>query len=323
MNEFQQFVVAFDFGRPWFLLLLPALGPLLWLLGRPGPVPAVRFSSVALLRSVAVPGPRLRPHAFRAAAKLGVLILLVVALAQPRIDRGVFEQEAEGIDIMLVLDISFSMEATDLRRDGQPASRFEVVRNIVGEFIERREFDRVGVIGFARDAYLVSPLTLDKDWVRQCMEYVEFQGGTNIGGGMDAATRFLSASESSTRIAILLTDGGQTVGTDPSEAIPRAKEAGIRFYTAAIVSPQRNNPTIAAAHPLADVARETGGQFFLASDSEALRAIYDQIDKLESTTFRQSRSSAYQDLFPWLVIPAFTLLIVGELYRSLVRKEIR
>jgi Ca-activated chloride channel family protein len=232
-----------------------------------------------------------------------------------------FEQEAEGIDIMLVLDISFSMEATDLIKDGKPASRFEVVRDIVGEFIERREFDRVGVIGFAKETYLISPLTLDKNWVRQCMEYVEFGGGTNIGGGMDAATRFLSTSESSTRIAILLTDGGQTTGTDPSEAIPRAKEAGIRFYTAAIVSPRRNNPEAAAKDPLGVVARETGGQFFMASDSDALRAIYQQIDKMESTKFRQNRTSAYQDLFPWLVIPAFALLVGGGLYRQFIRKE--
>lgn len=322
MSDLLRTLQAFDFGRPGFLLLLLALIPLAFLFRKPRSLPSIRFSSVSLVKSLLAGKPQAAPVGFRPFLELVVLGLIIIALAQPRIDRGVFEQEADGIDIMLVVDISKSMENPDFLKDGKPATRYEVLHDILIDFINKREFDRIGVIGFAQEPYLISPLTLDKDWIRQCMEHIEFHGGTNIGGAMDAATRFLQESESDTKIAILLTDGYHNKGTDPAEATPRAKEAGIRFYTAAIVPPAQNNARTITTHPLGEVARETGGQFFAASDADGLRSLYTQIDRFETTEFRQSRSAAFQDLSPWFAGAALAVLVAGGCYRAFYRRTL-
>jgi len=154
------------------------------------------------------------------------------------------------------------------------------------------------------------------------MEHIKFHGGTNIGGAMAAATQFLQNSESDTKIAILLTDGYHNDGTDPAEAMPRAQQAGIRFYTAAIVPPSQNNARTIATHPLGEVARETGGQFFVASDGDGLRSLYAQIDRFETTQFRQTRSAVYQNLFPWFAGSALAILIAAGPYRAFCRRSL-
>ena len=235
------------------------------------------------------------------------------------------------MDIMLVLDVSGSMKAEDFTIGNRAASRISVVKKVTEEFIEKRPNDRLGIIAFAGRPYLVSPLTLDHDWLLQNMDRVQIglvEDSTAIGSAIaSAANRLRGDKNAKSRIIILLTDGENNAGRiSPATAAEAAKAIGAKIYTigagsdgnARIPTGQRNffgqmmyqevGPLNATA--LKQIAEIGNGQFFRATDTRSLKEIYAQIDKLEKSSFEMKQYRQYRDLFPWFLAAGAGLLLV-------------
>ena len=163
------------------------------------------------------------------------LALLIVAFARPRHGKGSSEIEASGIDIVLTLDVSGSMEALDFELEGKPVNRLEVVKNVVGKFVGQRPNDKLGMVAFAGRPYLVSPLTLDHEFLGKRLADVKMgqvEDGTAIGSAIASSVDHLKDSTAKSRIIILLTDGVNNAGAvNPLTAAEAAKALGIKIYT--------------------------------------------------------------------------------------------
>lgn len=317
------------FLYPSFLWLL-ALLPLLALLrGRRGPVAAVQFSSADIARQVARE-TRSRAGKWLAPLKLLALALLIGALARPQFGRSSSTVEASGVDMILALDCSGSMESLDFKLDNQPASRIEIVKSVVSKFIDGRPNDRIGLIGFAGAPYLVSPLTLDHDWLQQNLERVQIgtvEDGTAIGSALATSVNRLREQPGKSKIIVLLTDGQNNMGKImPETAAQAAKAMGVKVYTIGAgvrgeapvpVTDAFGNKRLAMAKvdvdeaTLQKIAAETGGKFFRATDTQSLKNIYGEIDRMEKTTHQLKRFEHQGELFAWAVLPALALLGAG------------
>ncbi len=317
------------FLYPNFLWLL-ALLPLLALLrGRRGPVAAVKYSSADIARQVA---RETRSRAGRWFAPLSLLALgcIIVALARPQLGRSNSTVEASGIDMILALDCSGSMEALDFKLDGQPANRIDIVKSVVAKFIEARPNDRIGLIGFAGAPYLVSPLTLDHDWLEQNLERVQVgavEDGTAIGSAIATSVNRLRDQPGKSKVIVLLTDGQNNMGQiTPQTAAEAAKALGVKIYTIAAgvrgeapvpVTDAFGNKRLAMAQvdvdegTLKKIAAETGGKFFRATDTESLKHIYGEIDRMEKTTHQMKKFEGQRELFAFAVLPALAFLGTG------------
>src|ERR1700733_12554733 len=203
--------------------------------GRRGPVAAIEFSDVGLAREVA------RKSRTRAGGWLWLLPLLagalmIVGLARPQRSHSNTTVTANGIDIVLGLDVSGSMQALDFLVDNRRVNRIEVVKSVVSKFIEERPNDRIGLIAFAAAPYLVSPLTLDHDWLQQNLERVGTamgaDDGTAIGSAIAASVNRLRMTPAKSKVVILLTDGMNNTGKiSPLAAAEAARALGVKVYT--------------------------------------------------------------------------------------------
>ena len=215
----------------WLLLLLPLLA--LWR-GRKGPVAAIEYSNTALARQVARQA-RSRSGRWLNTLRLASIALLVVALARPQLGRSSTVVQASGVDIMLALDVSGSMEALDFKLSGQPANRVDVVKSVVAKFIEARPNDRIGMVAFAGAPYLVSPLTLDHDWLLQNLDRVRIgivEDGTAIGSAIAIGVNRLRDQPGKSKVLVLLTDGQNNAGkVTPQTAAEAARAMGVKVYT--------------------------------------------------------------------------------------------
>jgi len=308
----------------WLLALLPLA--LLWR-GRRGAVAAVQYSNVSLARQVA---RQTRSRAGDWVWMLPILAgaLMVVGLARPQLSHGRADVQASGIDIMLALDVSGSMQALDFKVNGQPVNRIEVVKSVVSKFIDARPNDRIGIVAFAGLPYLVSPLTLDHDWLQQNLGRVQVAGvedGTAIGSAIADCVNRLRDTPAKSKIIVLLTDGMNNSGKiSPAAAAEAAKAMGVKVYTIAAgvrgdapvpVKDDQGNTQIVMAKvdvdeaTLQKIAAETGGQFDRATDTDSLKDIYANINGLEKSKETVHHYEHYQDLFAWALIPA--LLVLG------------
>ena len=218
---------ALTFARPWLLLLLLAVPLLAYLRGKRGPAAALTFSSTASLRAIG------KQSAARAGKILRSLLLaslavFVIALARPQLGKSLTQIEASGIDIILVLDVSGSMLTKDFTIGGQEATRVDAIREVTRKFIEGRPNDRIGIIAFAGRPYVVSPMTLDHDWLLQNLDRVRIglvEDGTAIGSAMAAAANRLNDKRSKSRVLVLLTDGENNAGKVPPNTAAEAVKA--------------------------------------------------------------------------------------------------
>jgi len=307
----------------WLLGLLPLLA--LWR-GRKGRVAAVEYSSVEVARTVAR-HTRSRPGRWSTGLYLLVAALLILGLARPQWQQGRAEVQASGVDLMLALDVSGSMEALDFTLNGQPQSRVEVVKSVVSRFIEARPDDRIGLVAFAGAPYLVSPLTLDHDWLKQNLDRVRIgliEDSTAIGSALTACVNRLRDQPSKSRIVVLLTDGMNNAGKVlPQTAAEAARAMGVKVYTIAAgtrgeapmpVKDQFGNQQIVMAkvdvdeETLKKIAAETGGKFFRATDTDSLKNIYAEIDRMEKTTRPVKKFEQHTELFAFAVVPGLMLL---------------
>jgi Ca-activated chloride channel homolog len=307
----------------WALTLLPLV--MLWR-GRRGPIAAIQYSDVGIARAVARrTRSRIGNWVWLPAVFVGVF--MIVGLARPQRGHSRTEVTANGIDIVLGLDVSGSMQALDFLIDNQRVNRIEVVKSVVGKFIDERPNDRIGLIAFAGAPYLVSPITLDHDWLQQNLERVTIGGvddGTAIGSAIAAAVNRLRTTPAKSKVVILLTDGMNNTGKiSPLAAAEAARALGVKVYTIGVgvrgkapvpVRDEAGNMRLVMAQvdvdekTLQTVADQTGGKFYRATDTDSLQKIYEQINRLETTAQTVQKFEHYDELYPWALLPALAIL---------------
>lgn len=333
MSWWQQF----EFVFPWLLPLL-VVPPLLWFMrlrqSRNREV-SLRLPSTRSIAGLSSWRSTLRP--FLPLLRIAALSALIIALARPRLDLSEESVTAEGIDIVLTMDLSTSMGATDF----QP-NRLEVAKKVARDFVSQREFDRIGLVVYAGEAYTKSPLTVDKEIIDRFiseLEMGEITDGTAIGTGLATAVNRLKDSETASKIIILLTDGENNAGYhSPELAAELAKEFNIRVYTIGVGSGQE---TLMPSSPLPNgrytfkptrgsvddkllsfIAETTNGRYFRARDTEELESIYDYIDELEKTEIETTVFKRYEEQFGRFLLIGLGLLFLETLLRYTVLKTV-
>jgi len=329
----------FQFQYPWLLGLLVLLPVYSFLRGRSGKLAALRFPSADIARAA---GATARAAAGRLLLFLRLLAvaLCIVALAGPRFANDHTETQASGIDIMLVLDLSWSMMALDMGAPDERVSRFDIASEVLEDFVRKRTSDRLGLIVFSAVPYLASPLTLNHDWLIDNLHRLHVgmirDLGTAIGDATAAgAKRLKEIKDSKSRIMILLTDGDNNKGKlDPLPAAQLAAALGAKIYAIGIGIEQPCNlpafdpatgnfrldangnviPTLllqpANYTVLEKMADLSGGKFYRATNQRELENIYNQIDRLEKSEVKLRRFATYEPLFEWPLLAALGFLTI-------------
>ncbi len=326
----------YDFHSPYFLLLLLAL-PLMWWIKNKSksrtPDPEMRFPHVGSLSGISSFKSILLKYLY-IFRYLG-LALLIIAMARPRLVLKEEEVKAEGIDIMMIMDLSSSM----LARDFQP-DRLTVSKEMAKRFIDKRTYDRVGLVVFAGESFTQSPLTTDHRIVKEFMSSLEsgiMEDGTAIGMGLASAVNRLKESESKSKVVILLTDGVNNAGyIKPMTAAEIAKELNVKVYTIGVgtmgnavapISKRSNGSYVFGVSRveideelLTEISKLTGGQYFRATNEAGLERIYAEIDRLEKTEIDVSVFKRYSEEFrKFLFFGLLFLLIEWILKNTLLR----
>lgn len=324
-----------EFTSPWFLLLLiPVFGWLIYLFSDQGKR-QIKLQFSHLPESISYMTWKTVMASFWKYLRPVSLIFLTLALARPGQTLKEEETKAEGIDIFMVMDVSYSM----LSRDFQP-DRLEVSKQTAQEFVSNRPYDRFGLAVFSGESFTMSPLTTDRSLVTAHLASLQtgmLKDGTAIGMGLANAVNRLKDSESVSKIAILLTDGENNAGyIDPLKAAQLAAEFGIKVYAIGVGShgyaeaPVRSlgngkfiygNAFVRIDEKLLrEITSLTGGQYFRAADEQALKSIYEEIDKLEKTEVEISVLHRYIDKFrPFVLIGLLLLLLDWVGYRTILR----
>jgi Ca-activated chloride channel family protein len=313
---------------PWLLLLLGLLPLLLPWGRRPERQASVRYPTLAILQALA-PGGAGRRRAILGVLRTVALILVVVALARPQLGTALTRVHREGVDIVLAVDLSGSMLAEDFTLGSERASRVDVVKSVVKDFIAARPEDRIGLVLFAARPYTQCPLTLDHGWLMQNLDRAKvgmIEDGTAIGSAIATAVNRLRSSTAKTKFVVLLTDGQNNAGRiTPQTAADAAAALGIKVYTVGAGTrgvapyPARDLFGNKVYRPmqvdidedtLKKIASTTHARYFRATDTASLRQIYQEIDRSEKTPFEAPEFLDYHELYPWLVWPAMALLLL-------------
>lgn len=322
----QDIMDSFRFADPqllWLLLILPLLA---WLRGKSGQAPALLFSSVSAVQLIAA-SRKVSPGSLLVLLRLAAVGLLIIALARPQWGRTNAETEASGIDILLAVDISGSMQALDFKLKGREANRLDVVKSVVAKFISERPSDRIGLVAFAGRPYLVCPLTLDHDWLRQRLNSLRIgmiEDGTAIGSAIASGVNRLRDQQAKSRILILLTDGVSNAGKiAPLAAAEAAAVMKIKVYAVGAgrrgvaplpVEDQFGRTRMVQAkvdideETLTKVAALTKAKYFRATDTASLARIYEEINAMETTVRKTRHFSNHRELFAWPALAALLLL---------------
>ena len=330
----------FSFAHPWLLLLLLGIPVLAWLKGKFGGTAAVTFSTTSMLAEIGS-RQRNRAGAFLAGLSYLALALFIIALARPQLGRVTTRVQATGVDIMLVLDVSRSMLAEDFTIGNSRANRIDAVKIVTEQFIRERPNDRIGIVAFAGRPYLVSPLTLDHDWLIRNLERLRIglvEDGTAIGSAIASAANRLKDKEAKTKLIVLLTDGDNNAGkVQPLTAAEAAKALGIRIYTIGAGTEgeapfplqnafgrtvYRNVLVKFDEKTLGEIATITSGQYFRATDTNSLRKIFSEIDKMEKTKIEVERTAQYRDLFQYVLIPGIACLLLEILLSQTIWRRL-
>lgn len=318
---------AYELARPWalWLLFLPVLALLL--------PPARRLAGSALrlpfeLPGAATAGTRSRLAAPRLLVVLPIWLLLCLAAAQPQRLGDVEAPPSSGRDLMLAVDVSGSMAAEDMQIAGRRVDRLTAVKRVLGDFLERRAGDRVGLILFGQSAYLLTPLTFDRVHVRYQLEtsVIGMAGReTAIGDAIGLGVKRLRERGDGERVLILLTDGVHNAGAlDPERATQLAIAEKVRVHTigmggdggsASVFGLQIATPGAEIDEAgLRRIADSTGGRYFRARDTRELAGIYAELDRLEPVEQAAEPLRPRYELFQWplalALLLGLTLLLV-------------
>ena len=320
------------FGHPYFLLLLLLLPLAAWLKGKHGQPPAFVYSSVQLVRGI-LNITQTRSGAFLAALRWLTLAVLLIALAQPRLTRSETRITASGVDIVVALDMSGSMASEDFEVGRQRLSRLAMAKEVLKKFIDKRPNDRIGIVAFATQAYIASPLTLDHEFLLQNLERLELgtidDTRTAIGSAFSTAINRLRELKSKSKIVILMTDGQNNAGkVAPLTVAEAAQTLRVKAYTIGVgmrgmaPMPQfwggrkvgyQMQPVDIDEDTLQKIAKMTGGNYYRADNAQKFQAIYAEIDKLEKTEAEVKKFAHHDELFAWLIPPGLGLLLLEVL----------
>lgn len=261
---------------------------------------------------------------------------VVLALARPQLENVIVERKAEGIDIIMVMDISTSMLAEDLL-----PNRFESAKTTAINFVQKRVSDRIGLVIFAGQSYTVCPPTLDYNLLSKLLSQIEMgvvEDGTAIGMGLATAVNRLKNSEAKSRVVIVLTDGQNNAGEiDPVTAADLAVTYGIKIYSIGagtkgtarypiqdpIFGKRYQNVQVDIDEPmLTSIANMTGGKYYRATDSKSLQAVYDEINLLEKTKVDELIYTDYEELYAYFLWPGIALFALSFLLsKTILRTE--
>jgi Ca-activated chloride channel family protein len=328
------------FAHPYVLLLLPLLPVLAWLKGKHGQQSAFLYSSVQLVKSVANLGHS-RAGRILAAMRWLVLALFIIGLARPQKVESEMAVKASGVDIVVALDLSGTMESEDFTLRGQRVNRLTIAKDVLKKFVERRPGDRIGLVAFAGKAYIAAPLTLDHPFLEQNIDRLNLhtiEDGTAIGSALSAAVNRLRELPSKSKIVILMTDGQNNAGKIPPLTAAEAAQAlKVKVYTIGVGTkgtapmPTQNVfgqrvyvqvPVDIDEDSLKAIAAKTGGKYYRADSSETLRAIYEEIDQLEKTEVEMKTYVKVEELFSWAVGPGLLLLLLEVLLGHTVWRKL-
>ena len=327
------------------LIVVPLLIIALWWLYRQVIVPVVRFSDFKHGFSAGIQDMRqtfsIKALPILKVVRFIVITLLIVTLARPQLSQSREHRFAEGIDILLVLDISESMRAEDFEGMNRIQTAKSVINAMLQKRLTHRENDRIGLVVFAGESFTLCPLTLDYQVLAELLGDVkigQLEDGTAIGDALATATQRLRASESKTKIVILLTDGENNAGSiNPGTAASLAQSFGIKIYTIGMGKEggaripyadmtfgkrYREVLTYLDEDTLKQIAQTTGGRYFRAIDTQSLKQIYAEIDRFEKTEFKTVNTVAYKELATYFLIPAVLLLGIEILLSNTVLRKI-
>lgn len=317
------FFNSLTFAQPWWLLMLPMLTPLFFLRGKSGSPASITFSSLSILVSLGQK-PKRAPGALAFALMVLAIACAIVALARPQKQNKISNRKASGIDIVLAIDISYSMEIVDFQLNNRRVQRIAAAKATAEKFIQQRPNDRIGIVAFSGRPYVTSPITLEHEWLvdqlRELRPGLVREQGTAIGSAIAAAATRLHDREAKSKVVILVTDGSNNSGRlSPVEAADLAAKLGIKVYTVAIGTEEGRLRNGMQSHPqkefdtetLKKIARATGGEYYRVRDTERLRETFDSIDQLEKTDVTQHSIVTAEEYFPWFVTASLALSIAA------------
>lgn len=321
-------------GYLWLLLIIPVLA-VFYIFRQQRTSPALRFSSLMQFSEIPRPVRQYLRHILFV-FRMIIIALLIIIISRPQSTDYWEDVSTEGIDIMMVMDISSSMLARDFKPD-----RLEASKNVATEFISGRPYDRMGLVIFSGESFTQCPLTTDHAVLINLMREMEsgmIEDGTAIGLGLATAVNRIKESEAKSRVIILLTDGVNNRGEiAPITAAEIAKTMGVRVYTIGVgsrgVAPYpvqtvagiryRNMPVEIDEEVLQEIADMTGGQYFRATDNQSLDKIYEEIDMLEKSKINvQEYSRKREEYMPLAIIMSALLLLEILLRYTVLRKYI-
>ncbi len=329
----------FEFAWPWVFLF----APLPWLLRRLLPAAdsgeaALNISFIAELQNLSGQRARTRLPGWRQQLPFVLLwALLLLATARPQWLGAPLPMPASGRDLLLAVDVSGSMDYADMRWEDQQISRLSLVKHLLGDFIEGRQGDRVGLILFGSRAYLQSPLTFDRQTVRFWLDEAQQNIAgpqTAIGDAIGLAVKRLRQRPADSRVLVLVTDGANNSGElDPLLAARLAADEQIRIYTIGIgADPQEDgvlgmfgfNPSLDLDETsLRAIAETSGGEYFRARDSQELQRIEATLDRLEPVAQKPTLARPSLPLYPWPLSAALLLsllLVARTLWPDLAQR---
>ena len=319
----------------WLLLILP--GALAWHFFTWKKKQAVlKMPSLSVFKGVSSIWSKIYPFLF--IIRLIAIGLIIIAISRPQtVDISTRTKTNKGIDIVMAIDVSSSMLSQDLKPD-----RLTALKRVAETFVEDRTSDRIGLVVYAGESYTKTPITSDKSIVKRSLREISFQGliedGTAIGMGLATSVNRLKDSRAKSKIIILLTDGVNNSGfIDPKIATELAVEFGIKTYTIGLGS---NGTAIAPVgilpngnfkygltkveideELLKEIANETGGIYFRATDNQKLKEIYDEINKLEKTEIEEFKYYNYTEKYRFLVLIAIVLIIFEWIAKNTLFKS--
>ncbi len=325
----------FEFLNPeflWLLVLIPALA-IWYFIFRKNDSAALTIASTKGFTVAPSIVSKLKP--MLAVLRLTAITLLIIALARPRIvEVSSHTKTNKGIDIVMAIDVSASMLARDLK-----PNRLEALKTVANEFVIQRPNDRIGIVVYAGESFTKTPITSDKRIVRNTISEIKWgdlDGGTAIGMGLGSAVNRLKESKAKSKVIILLTDGVNNTGfVDPKTATELAVGLDIKVYTIGLGTngtasfpyakdPKtgkllfRNSPVEIDEELLKYIAKETEGKYFRATDNTKLKAIYEEINKLEKTEVEEFKYYNYDERYRLLVILAGLFILIEVLLKNTI-----
>ena len=321
----------FRFEDPWLLLILLSL-PILILRERTI-ASVINYSSLASLKAVSQHHSKIKamvPIILRCLA----ITLFIIAFARPQEGHKRTEILSQGVDIVLAIDTSGSMQALDFKKNETQVTRLSVVKDVVAEFVKNREMDRIGMVVFGANAFTQCPLTLDQNILLSFLDKLKIGmagDATAIGSAIGISARRLKDLKSKSKVIILLTDGRNNSGAiSPLQAAEIAKSLGIKVYTIG-VGKRGKAPFLVDSifgkrliyqnvdideEVLNKISKMTDAKYFRATDLKSLKDIYKQIDLLEKSEVKSIDHSEHKELFHYFLIPGLILLLTEIVFSN-------